>query len=45
MLIDAHQHTNWGGKAADAVVADMDRCGIDLAWLLTWEVPEGEYDP
>jgi predicted TIM-barrel fold metal-dependent hydrolase len=45
MLIDAHQHTNWGSKNCDAVVADMDRCGIDVSWLLTWEVPEGEYDP
>lgn len=45
MIIDSHQHTNWGAKSCDAVVADMDRCGIDLAWLLTWEVPEGEYDP
>ena len=45
MLIDCHQHTNWGGHDCDAVVADMDRAGIDLAWLLTWEVPEAEFDP
>ena len=45
MLIDCHQHINWGGKDCDAAVADMDRAGIDVAWLLTWEVPEGEYDP
>ena len=44
MLIDSHQHTNWHGKNCDAVVADMDRAGIDLSWLLTWEVPEHEYD-
>ncbi len=44
MLIDCHQHTNVGGKNSDAVVADLDRAGIDKAWLLTWEVPEGEYD-
>jgi predicted TIM-barrel fold metal-dependent hydrolase len=45
MLIDCHQHTNWIGKNCDAVVADMDRAGIDVSWLLSWEVPEGEYDP
>ena len=45
MLIDSHQHTNWHGKNCDAVVADMDRAGIDVSWLLSWEVPEGEYDP
>jgi len=45
MLIDCHQHVNWAGKNCAAVVADMDRAGIDLAWLLTWEVPEVEYDP
>jgi hypothetical protein len=44
MLIDSHQHTNWIGKNADAVVADMDRAGIDVSWLLSWEVPEDEYD-
>jgi predicted TIM-barrel fold metal-dependent hydrolase len=45
MIIDAHQHTNWLGKSCDAVVADMDRAGIDVSWLLSWEVPDGEYDP
>lgn len=45
MLIDAHQHTNWHGKNCDAVVADMDRAGIDVSWLLSWEVPDGEWDP
>ena len=45
MLIDCHQHTNWHGKNADAVVADMDRAGIDVCWLLTWEAPENEFDP
>ncbi|MCZ7649330.1 MAG: amidohydrolase family protein [Planctomycetota bacterium] len=45
MLIDSHQHTNWHGKDCDAVVANMDAAGIDVSWLLSWEVPEGEYDP
>ncbi|MGD0092913.1 MAG: amidohydrolase family protein [Planctomycetota bacterium] len=45
MLIDCHQHPNWHGKNGDAIVANMDRAGIDLSWLLTWEVPEAECDP
>lgn len=45
MLIDSHQHTNWHGTSADDVVKNMDAAGIDVSWLLTWEVPEGEYDP
>ncbi|HYF51173.1 MAG TPA: amidohydrolase family protein [Planctomycetota bacterium] len=44
MIIDSHQHTNWHGKNCHAVVADMDRAGIDVSWLLTWEVPEHEWD-
>jgi predicted TIM-barrel fold metal-dependent hydrolase len=44
MLIDSHQHTNWHGKSCDAVVSDMDRAGIDVSWLLSWEVPEHEFD-
>jgi len=44
MLIDSHQHTNWHGKGCDAVVADMDQAGIDVSWLLSWEVPDNEYD-
>ncbi|MCW8133568.1 MAG: amidohydrolase family protein [Planctomycetota bacterium] len=45
MLIDSHQHTNWLGTDAAGVVKNMDAAGIDVSWLLTWEVPEGEYDP
>lgn len=44
MLIDSHQHTNWHGKGCDAVVEDMDRAGIDVSWLLSWEVPADECD-
>lgn len=45
MLIDAHQHTDWIGHDCHAVVKDMDERGIDRAWLLTWEVPDGEFSP
>ena len=45
MIIDAHNHPDWWGKNHDQIIADMDACHIDKAWLLTWECPEDEYDP
>jgi predicted TIM-barrel fold metal-dependent hydrolase len=39
MLIDTHQHVFWWGRDDAGLVADMDLHGIDLAWLLTWEIP------
>lgn len=40
MIIDSHQHVFWHGRNDAGLVADMDQHGIDLAWLLTWEIPE-----
>ena len=45
MIIDAHNHPDWHKKDMDQVLADMDACGIDQTWMLTWECPEDEYDP
>jgi hypothetical protein len=42
MLIDTHQHPFWHGRDDRGLVADMDQAGIDLAWLLTWEIPPTE---
>lgn len=42
MLIDSHQHVFWHGRDDKGLVADMDAHGIDLAWLLTWEIPVDE---
>ena len=44
MIIDSHQHVFWHGRDDAGLVADMDEHGIDLAWLLTWEIPPGEDD-
>ena len=44
-LIDCHGHVNWYGYDAERLVANMDAHGIDLMWLLTWEVLEHEMDP
>ena len=39
MIIDSHQHAFWQGRDDAGLIADMDLHGIDLAWLLTWEIP------
>lgn len=44
MIIDAHQHVFWHGRDDAGLVADMDEQGIDVAWLLAWEVPPEEDD-
>ena len=42
MIIDTHQHVFWHGRDDAGLVADMDEHGIDVAWLLTWEIPPEE---
>jgi predicted TIM-barrel fold metal-dependent hydrolase len=42
-VIDTHSHANWMGKDVDALVRNMDECGIEKAWLLSWEIPEAEF--
>ncbi len=37
--IDSHQHVFWHGRDDAGLIADMDEHGIDLSWLLTWEIP------
>ena len=37
--IDTHQHVFWHGRDDNGLIRDMDEHGIDLAWLLTWEIP------
>lgn len=45
MIIDAHNHPDWHGHNLDRTLANMDRYHIDLAWLLSWECPDDEWDP
>jgi len=45
MIIDTHQHVFWHKRDDAGLIADMDEHGIDLAWLLSWEIPAGQYDP
>jgi predicted TIM-barrel fold metal-dependent hydrolase len=43
--IDTHQHAFWHGRDDKGLVRDMDDHGIDLAWLLTWEIPQHSTHP
>ncbi len=39
MKIDTHQHVFWQGRDDAGLIRDMDEHGVDVAWLLTWEIP------
>ena len=45
MIIDAHNHPDWGGHNLDRFLQNMTRYNIDRTWLLTWECPADEYNP
>lgn len=45
MMIDTHQHVFWHGRDDKGLVADMDSHGIDVSWLLSWEIPPNEDNP
>ncbi|MGH7144532.1 MAG: amidohydrolase family protein [Planctomycetota bacterium] len=43
LIIDAHNHVNWVGTTAEQYIENMDRCGIDLMWVLSWEAFPDEF--
>ena len=43
MLIDAHNHPHYYGYSGQALLQNMDEQGIDKMWLLSWEIPQEEY--
>ena len=45
MIIDSHQHVFWHSRNDADLIADMDAQGIDVAWLLTWEMTPAEWEP
>ncbi|HWB53582.1 MAG TPA: amidohydrolase family protein [Tepidisphaeraceae bacterium] len=45
MIIDSHQHEFWHDRDDAGLIADMDSHGIDLAWLLSWEIAPDEDPP
>ena len=42
LVIDAHNHAAWLGHTVQQHVANMDKYGIAMTWLLTWEAPDIE---
>ncbi|MBI4605823.1 MAG: amidohydrolase family protein, partial [Planctomycetes bacterium] len=44
-IVDVHNHPYWLGHNPRKMVENMDRCGIERTWLLSWEVPEDEISP
>ena len=45
MVIDSHQHVFWHGRDDAGLIADMVEQGIDVAWLLSWEIVPEEDNP
>ncbi|MCC7191164.1 MAG: amidohydrolase family protein [Phycisphaeraceae bacterium] len=45
MMIDSHQHVFWHGRDDAGLIADMDAHGIDVSWLLSWEILPHEDSP
>jgi hypothetical protein len=37
VIVDVHCHPGGADMPPERLVANMDECGIDKAWLLTWE--------
>ena len=45
MIIDVHNHPDWGGYTMKKIIENMDKNHIDKTWILSWECPADEYDP
>src|SRR5689334_11758635 len=45
MLTDSHQHVYWNSRGDQGLIDDIDAHGIDLTWLLTWEIAPAEDNP
>ena len=44
-IIDAHNHPDWYGYNLARFLQNMEQCGIERTWLLSWESPPDEYNP
>ena len=44
VIIDAHSHPDWHGHDLAKTLENMDRYNIRKSWLLSWEVPDDEWD-
>ena len=41
-IIDAHNHPDWHGHNFNKSLENMDRFGIEMKWLLSWESKNSE---
>lgn len=44
MIIDIHNHADYHQYSAEKVIENMDKYGIDVTCLLSWEAPKLDYD-
>ena len=44
-IIDAHNHPDWHGCNLEKFLENMDACGIEKTWLLSWECGSQDYAP
>ncbi len=40
MIIECHQHVFWQGRDDAGLIADLDAQGIELCWIMGWEIPQ-----
>ena len=45
MIIDIHNHADYHCYNVEKMISNMDKYGIDITCLLSWEAPVNEYDP
>lgn len=45
MIIDIHNHADYHGYSVERVIENMDKYGIDVTCLLSWEAPVNDYSP
>ena len=44
-IVDVHAHADWGGHDLEKSLKNMDKYGIDKAWMLACEIPFDENNP
>ena len=45
MKIDIHNHADYHGHSVEKMLENMDKYGIDITCLISWEAPQHEYAP
>jgi len=45
MIIDIHNHADYHNHTVEKLLANMDKNGIEITCLMSWEAPCNDYDP